>query len=382
MKKLLFLVVLALTFQPAHAATKPLTQLAALGGATINSGLFIDKSTIYTYGNIESQTSDAVISAYDAKGTLLSRTIIDGGGSDYIAAGASDGIGNIWFAGGDTPALATPTIDTRTATAVNPDSATVEPIAELRSDITAATIWKFVLATGELTRYSLNLNAPTLVTGISADSKGISVIGLTLMKKIPTSFLISASPTGQFGKALYIGSAGTALNAVQRQSDRTIDLFGSSAEPLGGTRLVGKRDGVLIKIKAGKISKVVRSTGVKAEREWLQVGASTLLVGTTRTGKTLQVALTKFAQFKPIWNYTYTSTGDAVAYLNSSGAYLAYSTSTGVILNTYTTKGVLGSSYQSGTTQRPLALAYSRELGLVLLTSAGDQAFLFTPTSG
>ena len=378
MKKLLLLLFIFLTFQPANAAVKPLIQSARVEG----EGLFIDKNTIYTYSNIESVTSDAVINTYDSKGALLSKKVIDGGGSDYIAAVSSDGAGNFWLAGGDSPATSTSTLDTRTASAINPDGAIAEVIPALREDIKNIVIWKFTSATGSITRYSYNYGAPILVTAISADSRGISVVGLTVAKGLPHYVLLSAKPSGEFGQPISIGNKGTTLNGIQRQSDGSIVLIGSISEPLNATQRIGKKDAVLIKIVNGGISRISGSGARNSEREWTTIGSSTLLAGYIKTGKVSQVAIMKYANEKPVWSYLYPSSGSAVTYLNSSGAYLAYSASTGVILNTYSTKGQAGNTYQSSKAQNPLAMAYSRELGPVLLAASDDGVFLFTPTSG
>ena len=382
MKKLFLVLLFALIATPASAASKPLTQIATLGDISSNAGLFIDKSTIYTFGNIESATMDAVITSYDAKGIMIARNVIDSGGSDYFAAATSDGIGNIWFVGGVSPAVESQPVETAAATAVNPDGITVEVIPTVRSDITTIVLWKFTLATGELSRYSFAFSFPILATGISADSKGVSAIGVYKNKTILQNFLISANTNGKFSPAITIGGAGTVLNAIQRMSDGSIDLFGSSTESLGGTKLVGKVDGVLIKVKSNKIAQVVRSSAPKAIREWSSVGSSTFLMGTIQTGNKVEIAATKFANFKPVWNVRYPSTGSVAGILNSSGAFLAYSTSAGMNLSTFSTKGVVGQVYNSAAIARPLAMAYSKELGIITLAEVGNQASIFTPTSG
>ena len=378
MKKFLVLLLLLLSYQPAIAASKPLTQIGVVEG----DGLFIDKSTIYTFGTTESLTSDAFISAYDGKGILQLRKVIDGGGSEYISAVSSDGVGNFWLVGGDTLPTPSTSVDSRTSTAVNPDSSTVEAIPAQREDIKNIVLWKFTPATQSITRYALNYGSSILATAISADSKGISIVAYTLVKGVATNLLINVKSSGEFGQPITVGNKGSTINGVQRQSDGSIVLIGSISEKLGSATPSGKRDAILIKVTNNKVAQIAQSTAKNGEREWLSIGSSTFLAGTTKVGKNIQVAVTKFANFKPVWNFTYPSTGSAVGFLNSSGAYLAYGTSQGISLNAYSTKGVLGNIYLTPGAQTPLGLAYSKELGLVLLATSGNQSFLFTPTSG
>ena len=382
MKKLILAGLLLFASVPAHAVGPQLSQLAIVGDVSANAGLFVDKSTIYTFGTIESATTDAVITSYDAKGALISRRIIDGGGSDYIAAGASDGQGNYWFVGGDSPAQQAPEPDTATSNAVNPDGVVIEKVIPLRNDIKNIALWKFSLANGEITRFSYEMGSAVLATSISADARGASITGLYRGKTGNQNFLLSASALGKFSAPILIGGSGTTINAVQRASDGTIDLFGASTEVLGGTKRVGKIDGILVKVRGGKIVQVVRSSAAQAEREWISVGSSTFTLGTVKTGKKIEAVATKFAAFKPVWSVRYPSTGSVTGFLNSTGAYFAYSTSTGMTLATFSTKGVASRVFTSNALASPIAMAYSKELGVLTLAINQNQAALFTPTSG
>ena len=194
--------------------------------------------------------------------------------------------------------------------------------------------------------------------------------------------MIGISPNGTFGKPATIGGIGTTINAVARNTDSTIDLFGASTETLAGTKRSGRVDGVLIKVRGGRIIQVVRSTGPQATREWSAVGAGTFLVGTIQSGKVVNAVATRFTNFKPVWTVRYPSTGKVAGLLNSSGAYFAYSMQSGMTLATFSTKGVAGANYQSQVPARPISLAYSKELGVTALAEAGNQAVILTPTSG
>jgi len=380
----LFLLALVTVFNvpTSQAVTKPLNQLAVIGDIPSNVGIFIDKTSIYTFGVTESVTSDIAISSFDKSGNLLSRRFIDGGGNEYVIAGASDGRGNYWFLGGDSPASIPTPIDTTTATAVNPDGVVVEAIPSLRSDIQNIVLWRLTLASGEITRFAQNFSYPVLATAISADGKGISVTGMYRGKNGYQNFVITMSSAGKFSTPIPVGGPATTINAIQRAADGSIDLFGASSEVLGGTRLAGKVDGVLIKVRGNKIAQVVRSSAVSATREWVSVGASTFLMGTVKVGKKIEAAATKFASFKPVWTVRNPSTGAVAGFLNSTGAYFAYSTPSGFNFATFSTKGVAGPIYATSVAATPIAMAYSKELGVITLAYLGDRAAFFAPTSG
>lgn len=381
MKRLvLALLIVASSLTPAHAAPRALNQIANVGDLQSNVGILVDKNTIYTFGTAESATADGVISTLDSKGNLISRRVIDGGGDEYISAGVFDGQGSLWLVGGDTSPRTQTAVDTTTV--VNPDNIAREQIPQLRNDITTLTVWRYLLATGDVTRFALDWKAPVLPVSIAADSAGASIVGIYILKGAPQNFLISMTPQGLFGKSTTIGGPGTTINALARNSDGSIDLFGASSEPLGSTKLVGKRDGVLIKTRSGKITSVVRSSAPKADREWLSAGAGTFLVGTVKTGKVVEVAITKFAQFKPVWTTRLSSTGVANGILNSSGAYVAYSTNQGSTVVTFTTKGAPVANFASSAMKYPIGMGYSKEIGLVILGATENGAGIFTPTSG
>ena len=380
MKRAVFLFALLLVVPPASAAPNNLNQVAVLGDMREHVGLILDKANIFTFGTVDGPNQDGVISQFDSKGALISRRLLDSGGADFISAGTSDGAGNLWFVGASTPQTSPSTLDTRTA--VNPDAITIETVPNLRSDLTTLALWKLVPATGELQRFNRDFGTALLPTSISASATGVSVVGSYLLKGSLQSFLISTTPTGSFGKLINVAGPSSTLNAVARMSDGSIDLFGASGEKIGATTLVGKRDGILLKIKGERIANVVRSSAPAAEREWLTASGGGFLVGYVKSGKVTEIAATRFLQFKPVWTVRFNSTGIGQGLFNATGAYLFYSTTQGATLATFTTKGSAGSVYQSGAIRIPVALAHSKELGTLLLGVTTSGAAIFTPTSG
>lgn len=380
MKRGIPLLILLLLLPPAAAAPKNLVQIASLGDAREHIGLIVDKTRVFTFGTVDSPTQDGVLSQFDSAGTLIARKLLDSGGADFISAGTSDGAGNLWFVGASAAQALPSSVDTRTA--INPDGVVVEAVPNLRSDLTTLTLWKYSLATGEVQRFSREFSSALLPTAISANAAGVSVVGSYLVKGAMQSFLLSSTPAGSFGKMMNVAGPNTTFNAISRSSDGTIDLFGSSTEKVGATTLKGKRDGILLKIKGEKIANVVRSSAPAAEREWFTVSGGGFLVGSVKSGKTTEIAATRFLQFKPIWTLRLNSTGAGQGLFNATGAYIFYSTSQGSTLATFTTKGIAGSVYQSGAIKTPVALAHSKELGTLLLGVTTSGAAIFTPTSG
>jgi hypothetical protein len=195
------------------------------------------------------------------------------------------------------------------------------------------------------------------------------------------------SSTGAFGKLITIGTSKTQLNAVVRSADSTMSVFGSSSETLGGKKNSGIRDGILIKInKAGAVTSVVRSSAPKADRSWNYSDVSLTLTGYVKTGKKIESAITKFtAAFAPTWTIRIPSsgasmvaTGGALTYaaLGSNSVVTGVSgwkpTTTQLLLLALDSKGVIASAYGASELSNPLALAYSKEIGLYGLAEGTD----------
>jgi hypothetical protein len=246
------------------------------------------------------------------------------------------------------------------------------------------TLWKLSPLGDLLGTYTLAQSAPALINAISVNSSGISIVGQLEDK----NFLVSANSMGVFGKVISIGTSKTQLNAVVRNNDGTVSVFGSSAEALAGKKLAGTRDGVLIKVsKAGSVATVVRSSAPKAQRSWLASDPSLALTGFVKTGKTIETAFTKFSSaFAPTWTLRVPSLGNSVITASGSSTYGALSSSAAVsgvtgwkpttpsvLLLVLDGKGVITSAYGSSEISDPIALVNSKDLGVVGLAKTSTQ---------
>jgi hypothetical protein len=192
---------------------------------------------------------------------------------------------------------------------------------------------------------------------------------------------------GKFSKELKLGTSKTKLNAVVRGSDGSTYLFGSSSETLGGKKLVGRLDGVLIKVsKTGALSSVVRSSATKALRDWQGATSSLFVTGSVTTGNITESALTKFnSSFVPTWTTRFASTGKTLGANGLNGSVYAVLEPTSAIkaisglklikgqsvVLQFDSKGVLISAYTAADLISPVASVYSKGAGLLILTAAG-----------
>lgn len=348
----------------------------------------LGKNSIF-FSNINGKSSDISIFANDLTGTTVWTRTIDSGADEIASALTPDAQGNIWLAGSAALPLA-PETPTSTVGIDNPDGVTSDNASTLRNDMTQLALWK-ISPTGELlaTYLSPQISIP-VVSAISINATGISIIGDLEGKP----FFATASLQGVFGKQVAIGTSKTILTSVVRQSDGTSSIFGSSTETLGGKKLAGKRDGVLIKIsKNATISSVVRSSANGASRGWTSADTSLALTGYVVTGKKIEVAITKFtAGFAPTWTARYSGTGDAIVTSGGGNTYLAFTSTSAVagvtgwkptapalLLLTFDSKGQIKAAQSFPGLLRPLHLQVSRDRGVVgLATAASGSVSIFT----
>jgi hypothetical protein len=233
--------------------------------------------------------------------------------------------------------------------------------------------------------YSASQSAPALINAISANSSGVSLVGSVQEKP----FIQSVTAQGVFGKLISIGTSKSSLNAIVRQSDGTLSVFGTSAETLGGKKLAGIRDGILIKIsKTGAVASVVRSSAPKADRSWIGADSTLALTGFVKTGKVIESAFTKFTSaFAPSWTLRVPSLGTSAvisAGTTTYGAFASNSAVSGVIgwkptspsllMLSFDSKGVVTGAFGSSEISEPIALAYSKDFGLVGLARSTNQS--------
>lgn len=364
-----------------RVAVKKIEKIATLPTAEL---LLASGSSIITVGNIESATSDISLSALNSDGTPSWSLNLDSGLDEIAMAATPDSAGNIWLAGFSATTVVEETT-TPTAVAENPDSVLVEPSQPTRSDLNRLTLWK-VSSNGQLeASYYSSENLPGIINSISVSKSGLSILGQYNQR----SFIQVMSLSGSFGALAYIGTSKTSLNAVVRNSDGSSSVFGYSTETLGGKKLAAKQDGVLIKVsKSGSLTSVVRSSAIKAERSWLSADSNFLLSGYVKVGKKIESAITKFTPtFAPTWTLRVPSAGESLAITAGKTSIAAVNsnapvtsligwkpTKPSLLLLSFDAKGLIIAAKGSADLGAPLALAYSKELGVFGLAKATDGA--------
>ena len=380
----LFLALLLVGITPAVAAPKSVAVKKLSIIATVSAeAMVVTGKSIITVSNTDGVNSNILLTGMDISGTQLWQKTIDSGVDEVALASAVDPLGNVWLAGASSVQVA---VESATAPiqAENPDGVIAEPVTKLRADMNLLTLWKVSPLGDLLGTYTLSQSAPALINAISVNADGVSIVGQLLDKP----FVLSATSTGVFGKVLSIGTSKTALNTVVRHTDGSVSVFGSSAETLAGKKLVGVRDGVLIRVsKMGAITSVVRSSAPKANRAWLSADSTLALTGFVKSGKIIESAFTKFTMaFAPTWTMRIPSLGTSTVLTSANTTYGAISsnsavtgvigwkpTSASVLLLTLSNKGVIAGAYGSSEISEPISLSYSKELGLVGLARTATQ---------
>ena len=374
-------VVIAPTAQaaPKTIAVKPMVQLTKDVTA---EGMIVTSKAIITYANIVGQNSDILLRAMDLAGAQIWSKTIDSGRDEVATAISVDSQGSIWLAGNMASATPTETF-TVIAGALNPDSVTVETPSELRSDMNNISLWQFSLSGDLLSQTDLKITQPALVDGISVNKTGASIL---LSRESGQSLALIKA--GKLEKEVKIGSVKSKFNAIFRATDGSTSLFGSSSETLGGKKLAGKVDGILMKVsKVGTISSVVRSSASGAIRDWQSATATNFLTGVVKSGTKTETAITKFnPAFAPTWTTRYPSTGVTLAAPGEKSSFFAIFEPTAALKGVtgwkqrkgqsvalqFDSKGVVIGAFTDSLLTVPLAAGYSAEGGLVVLTSTGD----------
>ena len=380
----LFLALLLVGITPAVAAPKSVAVKKLSIIATVSAeAMVVTGKTIVTVSNTDGVNSNILLTGMDISGTQLWQKTIDSGVDEVALASAVDPLGNVWLAGASSVQTA---VESATAPiqAENPDGVIAEPVTKLRTDMNLLTLWKVSPLGDLLGTYTLSQSAPALINAISVNANGVSIVGQLLDKP----FVVSATSTGAFGKVISVGTSKTALNTVVRHTDGSVSVFGSSAETLAGKKLVGVRDGVLIRVsKTGAIASVVRSSAPKANRAWLSADSTLALTGFVKSGKIIETAFTKFTMaFAPTWTMRVPSLGTSTVLTSTNTTYGAISsssavtgvigwkpTSASVLLLALSNKGVIAGAYGSSEISEPISLSYSKELGLVGLAKTATQ---------
>lgn len=384
LRKFLLLPTLVLALAiPTHASAAPksvtVKTIAKWSDAVGIELLTSTNKAVVTARNLSAASADIEVQARDFLGTVLWSKTIDSGLDEVATAIAPDGQGNIWIAGNS----ATPIVpDTSTvgATGLNPDGVVIEAPVPLRPDMRLLTLWK-LNSLGELQdKFTVLQSDISLIDAVAVSATGVSL----LASRESGPFVISATAKGVFGKEIKIGSAKTKLSAIVRSSDGSISVFGSSSETLGGKKLVGREDGVLIKIsKAGLISSVVRSSTPKGFRNWNSATTALFLTGSVKSGAVTESAITKFTNtFAPTWTTRISSTGPALATNGPSNSFYVVLEPTAAIkgLTNFKavkgqslvvqldSKGVISNAFTSADLSQVKTVTYTSDGGLFILT--------------
>ena len=353
--------------------------LKVFSQSSSTEAIVANSKAIFTYENIAGQSADIKVRAFDFTGSEIWSKTVDSGSDELATAMAVDSQGMLWLVGNIAIA---PLLESVTATtgALNPDGIEIENTQPLRADMKNISVWQ-ISATGEIISQS-SIATVALIDAISVSSSGLSI----LASRDNEPFLITLAQ-GKFSKELKIGTAKTKLSAVTRSGDGTTYLFGSSSETLGGKKLVGRTDGILIKVaKTGSLASVVRSSVPKGIRDWQSTTSSLFVTGSVKSGTTVESAITKFnSSFAPTWTTRIASTGRTLAASGAAGSFYAILEPTSAIKGVtgfkvvkgqsvvlqFDSKGLLISAFTSAELTSAITSTYSSTGGLFLLTVDG-----------
>ena len=370
---------------PKKITVKPMQLLTTIGSPDEVSGAVVSGKSIIVFGT---KALKAYARAIDKTGKELWNLSLDQSAVSIATTAAVDQAGDIWVAGA-TPLALGAIPPAPTATPLNPDNAVIPP-SVFTGDLQAVTIWKVSAAGALLFTNTLPTSSVVFPTSITVDKNGASVVGIMSTDKGNAGFLANADATGVFSKLLQIGLASTTADAVARQGDGSFTVAGSSSETLGGKKVAGITDGILVKVsKALKITSVVRSSVAQGKRIWNSASNSLLLAGEVVAGGKTESAITKFSlAFAPSWTYRFASTGPAI----SASATQAFFISTGTVaqlnwnpksptplLLTFDSKGLITAADSGPVGQKEVVgVLISKEFGVLALTSSAESVSIFT----
>lgn len=378
--------------QNASAVTKPIVvkQMVAINLAvpvTSDTKMLIVGSSIVLL-------NESSVRAIGADGVEKWRLTLSQGAASIATAMAADNSGNIWIAGSSANARLVAPSETPTVTPINPDNVIVDPKVPVRADLTVATVWK-VSNIGELLlTLTFDNSSPLLINSFALNAKGFSLGGVNATDTGTCGVIINSDFDGKFGKPIYLGRSDTAIDVVIRGADSTLYAIGNSTETLAGKKIAGYRDGIIAKYASnGKLTALVRSSAAKAKREWNSATNSLFLTGSVQTGTKFESALTKFAtNLSPTWTFRFASNGATLGAIGPNGSHFAAFASTSVIkgisnwkpssatalLLTFDSKGaIIDAKSAIGV---PLAIGYSKDLGVVLMSSSQTAVSIFRLT--
>lgn len=373
----------------AEGATKlisqtPMTLVATLSPSEQTVNMVVKGNLIYLVGTITGVVStDGYIQALDATGSVQWSLPLDNGSNEIATAATFDPNGNLWVVGSSQVPHISPS-DTATATpaVLNPDGISADSLVPMRKDLSALILWKVSPAGALLATYFKEVGAPFLVRGAIFANNAINVVGIIATPTGHAGFLLQTDLSGAIGKPLLLGKRDTELNALVKKSNGSLVLLGSSSETIAKQSRKGIRDGIVIVIsQTGKISSVIRSSNSASRRSW-QSGTNSYFLGGDSIGPTKREAvITKFAStLVPTWTMRFASTGPALTADSPTSHFLAFPT-IGVVAGvkgwkpskssaltlSLDSKGALNGAFGAAPIASPIAIGFSRELGVVLL---------------
>jgi hypothetical protein len=393
-KIVLSLLTLSLLFS-SHTATAAPKPIVAKAMVALNLAAPVTADTkMLVLGSSIVLLNDSSVRAIGSDGVEKWRLALTQGVASIATAMAADGTGNIWIAGSSAVApVLTPT-PTPTVAPINPDNVVVDPKVPVRADLTVATLWKISNVGALISTYTAEPLSALLVNSIAVNAKGITLGGVRATDTGNSGVIINADLEGKFVKPIFLGLGDTSIDVVVRGTDSSVYAIGNSAETLAGKKVAGYRDGIIAKYSSnGKLTSLVRSSAAKAKREWLSATNSLFLTGSVQTGQKFESALTKFATtLSPSWTYRFASTGATYSALGPSGSHFAAFTSKSAVkgisnwkpsrptalLLTFDSKGALVDAKSAVGT--PIALGYSKDLGIVLMSTSQTGVSIFRLT--
>ena len=370
---------------PKKITVKPMQLLTTIGTPEEVSGAVVSGKSIIVFGT---KASKAYARAIDKTGRELWNLTLDQSAASIATTAAVDQAGDIWVAGA-TPLALGVVPPTPAASPLNPDNAVIPP-SVFMGDLQVVTVWKISSAGALLFTNTLPTSSVLFPTAIVVDKNGASVVGIMSTEKGNAGFLANADATGVFSKLLQIGLASTTADAVARQGDGSFTVAGSSSETLGGKKVAGITDGILVKVsKASKITSVVRSSVAKGKRIWSSASNSLLLAGEVVAGGKTESAITKFSlAFAPSWTYRFASTGPALSASTTQAFFISTGTvaqlnwnpkSPTPLLLTFDSKGLITAADSGPVGQKEVVgVLISKEFGVLALTSSAESVSIFT----
>jgi hypothetical protein len=393
-KIVLSLLTLSLLINPytATAAPKP---IVAKEMVAINLTAPISADTkMLVIGSSIILLNDSSVRAIGADGIEKWRLALTQGVASIATALVADGVGNIWIAGSSAIAPVVTPSPTPTAVPINPDNVVVDPKVPVRSDLNIATLWKISNVGALISTYTSEPLSALLVNSIAINTKGFTLGGVRATDTGNSGVIINGDLEGKFVKPIFLGLSDTSIDVVLRGADSSVYAIGNSAETLAGKKVAGYRDGIIAKYSsAGKLTSLVRSSAAKAKREWISSTNNLFLTGSVQTGTKFESALTKFAtNLSPTWTYRFASTGATYSALGPSGSHFAAFASKSAVkgisnwkpskptalLLTFDSKGALVDAKSAVGT--PIALGYSKDLGIVLMSTTQTAVSIFRLT--